>query len=410
MLGLSLGRAKRSGASSRRLSIDSLETRDVPSGNNLGSATDFNLLAFNNINVSNSDVQGRVAVGNDATIKAYGIGDYLTNSNGTRDDLIVGHNLNYQYGQVFNGNVVYGNAGVLDGVGIPHGTKRKQANVVNFAGYNTDLTAKSDLWGAEAPNGFTGKFRGNIVMRGTHPTLDFFTLTNAQLNGAYGITLRAPSTATIVINVPDTVVNINSLGFNLRGGVTGDRILWNFPNATTVNVSGVGLEGSFLAPRADFNFNNGQITGTVIANNFSGNGQLHLAQSNINIVIPDFASLKGFVFVDSDRNHVFNPAIDSPLEGTTVQLTGRDSLGRRVNRTFFTSGGGVFDYTKLWPGSYSIRVVPPFKYVNSAELGIPGLVNGSASGTPDVNRVRSITLGAGSSGVNYQLPLVDPFN
>lgn len=408
MFGLSLGRSLNQG-NSRRLKLDSLEARDVPSGGNLGSATDFNLLAFNNIDVFNSDVEGRVAVGNDATLKAYGIGDKLTNSNKTRDDLIVGHDLSYQYGQVFNGNVVYGNNGVLDGVGIPNGTKRKQANVVDFAGYNTDLTAKSDLWGAEAPNGFTGKFRGNIFMRGSHPTLDFFTLTAAQLNGAYGITLRAPSTATIVINVPDTTVNINNLGFNLNG-VTGDKILWNFPNATSINISGVGLSGSFLAPKADFNFNNGQIVGTVIANNFSGNGQLHLAQSNINIVFPDFAKISGIVFVDTDRNHSFDSSIDGLLDGTSVFLTGRDSLGRRVNKEFLTTGGGAFNFDKVWPGTYSVRVSPPFKYASSAELGIPGTVNGLPSGVAAPNAVRTISLGAGAIGVNYQLPLVDPFN
>lgn len=391
------------------LNVLNLEARDVPAAYDLGAATDYNLVAFNDINVFNSDIEGRVAVGDDATLQSYGIGTGLPNSNGTRDDLIVGDELQYQWGQVFNGNLVYGTTANLDGVGIPNGTERQEANVFDFAALDAELTAKSTTWGAEAPNGLTNVRYGNIYLRGSHPTLDIFTLTPAQLNGAYSITIKAPSTATILINVPGTNVNIQNLGLHLKG-VDCSQILWNFPDATEVNLSGVGLEGSFLAPNANFNFNNGQIEGTVIADSFNGNGELHICTSEIRIEIPEYSSLSGLVAIDLDSNNQYDPTIDDVLDGAAVRLTGIDSLGRRINRFFLTADGGVFNYTNLWPGNYTVTLTPPLKYVDNVELGIPGTVNGLTLGTPGINRVSSISLSAGDDGVNYVLPLLDTTN
>ncbi|WP_020468685.1 choice-of-anchor A family protein [Zavarzinella formosa] len=404
MTGFFFGLAKQK-RKSRRLSIDTLEARDVPSASDLGAATDFNLVALNNIDVHDSDVEGRVTVGNDAAIKSYGIGDKLPDSFGTRDDLIVGHDLTYQYGQVFKGNIVYGDTGVLDGVGTPNGTVRQEANVFDFAAASADLTAKSTQWGGEDPNGLTSVRHGNITMRGMNPTLDFFTLTQAQLDGATSIVLKAPATATVIINVPDGSVDIKNLGFSLRG-IAANHVLWNFPEATDINISGVGLKGSFLAPQANFNFNNGQITGTVIANNYAGNGELHLDQSRINVAIPPYASIQGFVFVDVDQNHAYDSSIDGLQDGAGVTLTGIDALGRRINRSYLTVDGGQFNFGNLWAGTYTVTVQPPFKYINSMESGIPGTVNGSTTGTPGVNQVSSISLGSGDNALNYELPLL----
>lgn len=389
-----------------RLALLALEARDVPAAYDLGAATDFNLVAFNDIDVFNSDVEGRVAVGDDATIKSYGIGDKLTNSIGTRDDLIVGHDLAFQYGQVFNGNIVYGNAGSLTGVGTPNGSTRQQANVLDFAALSVDLMAKSSTWGAEAPNGLTSERFDNLYLRGTHPTLDIFTLTPEQLDGAKSIKIKVPATATVLINVPGDAATIKDLGLLLKGAAS-ERILWNFPDATEVNVSGVGLEGSFLAPNAQFNFNNGQIKGTVIADTFAGNGELHLVQSKIKIDIPEYGSLRGLVFVDVDQNNAYDANVDGGQNGALVTLTGTDSLGRRVNRDFLSANGGVFNYGNLWAGTYTVTVRPPFKYIDSDANGIPGTVNGSTVGSPAVNSVRMIVLGIGDDGLDYQLPLID---
>src|SRR4051794_41833055 len=103
-----------------RLSVLNLEARDVPA-TGLGVANDFSAFILHDANLFNSDVEGRVAVGGNATLTAYGLGNHLTNSNGTRDDLVVGGNLDFTNGQVFEGNVVYGGDRALGMVWPPGG-------------------------------------------------------------------------------------------------------------------------------------------------------------------------------------------------------------------------------------------------------------------------------------------------
>src|SRR5262245_22510691 len=187
-----------------QLLAELLEARDVPSATyDLGVAADFNAFVFGDMNALTSDTEGRVAVGHDATFYAYGIGDKLPNSHGTRDDLIVGHDLTYTYGQVFSGNIAYGNTATLNSIGTPNGTVRQEAGVVDFAAAQAALTTMSNVLGAEAPNGITTVRHNNLTLRGTNTTLDFFTVTAAQLGNAKNICVIVPRDATVVINVPD---------------------------------------------------------------------------------------------------------------------------------------------------------------------------------------------------------------
>ena len=393
-----------------RLFAETLESRDVPSTSyDLGIAADFNAFIFGDMNVRTSDIEGRIAVGNDASFYAYGIGDKLPNSHGTRDDLIVGHDLSYQYGQVFYGNIVYGDTANLDGVGTPNGSVRQQAGVIDFAAAQTSLTTMSNVLGAEDPNGYTGYAHGSLGLRGFNHTLDIFTLTADQLANAKRITIIVPHGADVIINVPDTSVSIQDLGLRLRG-VGCEHLLWNFPQATDLTISGVGLRGSFLAPNAAFAFNNGQIQGTVIAASMSGNGELHPCTSQVRVVIPDPASLQGLVFIDEDSNDQRgDPAIEVGFDGAEVTLNGIDSLGRHVQRDGLTDNGGIFDFENLWPGTYTVTVIPPQKYQGSSENGIPGTVSGNPTGLPAVNQVKLIVIGEGQVGIDYLLPL-EPSN
>jgi choice-of-anchor A domain-containing protein len=389
-----------------RLFVQRLEARDVPATYDLGVAADFNAFFFDRMNAFTSDVEGRVAVGGDATFYAYGIGDRLENSHGQRVDLIVGNDLTYTYGQVFYGNIVYGNGAALTGVGIPNGDERQEAGVVDFTAAADALSEMSAVLGEEAPNGGTRFSRGNLNLRGTNLQLDIFTITPEQLAAAHSIYVLTPAGSTVVINVPGDSVSVQNLGLHLRG-VDCARLLWNFYEAEELTISGVGLQGSILAPDAALSFNNGQIRGTVIAQSMTGNGQFNLCPSEIQITIPERATLQGLVFVDVDGdNRRGDPAIEEGFDGADVFLTGFDSLGRRINRPYFTQDGGQFNFGDLWPGVYAVRVVPPQKYENSQQLGIPGTVDSVPIGIGVVNQVRSIILGEGQDGIDYLLPLL----
>lgn len=388
----------------KRLALTPLEARDVPATYDLGGALDFNAFFFTAMDAFTSDVEGRVAVGGDAKFYAYGIGDRLENSNGTRDDLIVGNNLEYTYGQVFNGNLVYGNTADLEGVGLPNGDERQEAGVVDFAAVQADLTDTSAVLGAETPNGRTRVKYTTAHLRGTHDELNIFSITAEQLAAANRVSINVPQGSTVLINVSGDAVTITNLGFRLRGAGC-STILWNMYEADTLTMSGIGMVGSILAPTAALDFNNGNVKGTVVADSMVGNGQFNLCPSEVSIDIPDYASIRGFVFLDENRNNLRDdPAIETGIDDFEVILTGTDSLGRNIERSLMSFPEGAFNFGALWPGTYKVRVVPT-ESQPSELLGIPGTVDGAPVGTAQVNAVVDITLGEGDEGIEYLLPI-----
>ena len=152
---------------STRLTFDTLEAREVPA-TGLGVASDYSAFILGDMNVRYSDIGGRVAVGGNATITGYSIGTGLTDSNGTRDDLIVGGNVDFTNGQIFNGNVVHGGTGHFDMFGNPNGSER-QGNIIDFAKARTDLTNMSNTWSGMAGNGTVSNKWGIVTMTGRRP-------------------------------------------------------------------------------------------------------------------------------------------------------------------------------------------------------------------------------------------------
>jgi len=65
------------------------------------------------------------------------------------------------------------------------------------------------------------------------------------------------------------------MGIFLSGGITPDRIFYNFYEATSLSVHDIQIEGTVLAPLADLNFPHGLIEGQVVANSSNGAGQFN---------------------------------------------------------------------------------------------------------------------------------------
>jgi choice-of-anchor A domain-containing protein len=78
-----------------------------------------------------------------------------------------------------------------------------------------------------------------------------------------------------LINVAGTSASVGSVGITLNGGVA-SATLWNFYEATTLALSAINFQGSALAPNATVTFNNGQLNGTMVGYDISGNGQYNL--------------------------------------------------------------------------------------------------------------------------------------
>lgn len=244
--------------------------------NDLGVAAPFNLFVLKNFVAPSSDVEGKAAVGGNANLSGYSVGDKLPNSNGTEDVLIVGGNLVYTSGRVYNGNVVYGGVTNLpvNSVSIEEGTLR-HGSVIDFAQAATELQGLSTRLAGYQSNGTTTFEWGTLALTGDNPFLNVFTVNAADLNQAHTVDITVPNGATVLVNILGTNVNWHG-GLWVRG-TTINSVLYNFPEATSITLSGIDVTGTLLAPFADLNFPAGLITGQAIVKSMTGAGQFNLS-------------------------------------------------------------------------------------------------------------------------------------
>lgn len=274
---------------------------------NLGPAGDFNVFVFNDNTQSGSDAQGRVAVGNDALFGQFTVASSMGSST---DNLIVGGNMSNNFNTLNGGLLVMGNASwnipsitgrvavngdaTFSGGGGTVGSPVLVGGAYSAPGYfppntfaepavlpfdfgqvATYLTDLSDTLAALPSNGVTTFAANNITMTGVDPAYNSFDVTAAQLAAGTGLTIAAPVGSTAVVNVHGAMAEFDNQGIFLVG-VDKQRVLYNFPDATTLDIAGIGILGSLLAPRADVEFGFGNIDGTLIANNLTGPGESHL--------------------------------------------------------------------------------------------------------------------------------------
>lgn len=243
----------------------------------LGIASDFNAFVLGNMKQS-SDTEGRVAIGGNGTLTNYGVGDRLTNSNGTRDDLIVGGTLIYNGGQVFNGNVVYG-TGSAPTVSTPNGTIR-QGSPIDFAAAGQQLKSLSAYLAGLTPNATTTVHNwGGVELQGTNSDLNIFKINEnvfAPSNNVNTFNINGPTTSSLIVNIGGTNISMKNLGFsnNLMSGLR-QKVLFNFYEATDIELTNIGFQGSILAPLAHLKTTNGEVNGNVIVASSEGSGEYH---------------------------------------------------------------------------------------------------------------------------------------
>src|SRR5262245_42347786 len=372
-----------------RLRFEPLEARDVPA-TGMSVANDFSAFILQDLNVHTSDVQGRVAVGGNASLTAYGLGDHLTNSHGTRDDLIVGGNLTFTNGQVFFGNIVYGGPGTFALVRHPNGGIR-QAAVMNFADASAQLLALSDSYAALAPTGTVRDRFGTIVLVGSNGGQNVFNVPASMLWSAFDIIIQTPTGSSAIVNVTGTEARMQFMGFHLNG-VAKENVILNFPQATHVTFQGIGINANVLAPRAAVVFDNGQLNGTMVASSWSGFGQINAEAPPPSPEPPPCtcppaapSDISGMVYFDQNKDGLPQD-LEMRFPAVTVTLTGQDHDGNPVSLTTQTDSGGIFKFSGLAGGIYSIHVTTPAGYLAGTSSA------GAFGGTTAPNLISGITI------------------
>jgi len=281
----------------------------------LGPAAEYNAFIFDEMDVSYSDVEGKVAVGGNATMSHYSVGLKASPSDyalvGGADVAIYNGGVNnggiYAEGNVaINPAIVQGDVdakGSVSAINSPvSGTVSSSVifdGPVDFADAYTQLDATSEDLKNLTVNATTTMHPWDyLIFSGDHSAdVSVFNVTASQLNTAWGVEYDLDSDDLAIINVAGTSININNMDFNVNNSGVGkqERILYNFFEATEIFMSGVGFKGSILAPHADFQFNNGVLEGSIIANSFTGSGQInaHYYQGTVDVPEPATTAMLG---------------------------------------------------------------------------------------------------------------------
>lgn len=256
---------------------------------NFGLANEYNVFVLGDMNLSNTDAEGRVAVGGNATLSNYGIGSGvipLPPAN-TDPSFVIGGNVNVTAGSNASGNTVVNPTSTIINytMGNPNGLFIT-GTPIDFAEAARYLKCASTFWSTLTPNGTGAVVFNQLNLTGTDETLNVFSLDSGNLYGTgislaqlNGINIIAPLGATILINVDGTAIQFGSYQI-FRNGTAATRenarrILWNFSQALTWTNSTTAIYGSVLAPFAAANTTFSQINGNIMFDRFSGNAESH---------------------------------------------------------------------------------------------------------------------------------------
>ncbi|WP_339311839.1 DUF5057 domain-containing protein [Paenibacillus sp. FSL M7-0896] len=250
------------------------EIHAAANGPLLGAGLDYNLIVINNqtaATINNLSIKGRVAVSGDVDFRniSGGATIYGNNANGdySQNALVVGGSLYYNNNITINGNAVYGGTYYYSGAADTQSIRGKvvKGSPIDFSSLRDRMTSLSARLSTLTNNGSVESAYGTIKLTGTGDAKLFvFTVPAAMVASATSLNISVPSGSTVLVNTgsdSDTVKM--ALNTNLSG-VDAAHVMYNFPSAESLELHYT-LRGTFLAPNATVSFDNGELTGQVIA-------------------------------------------------------------------------------------------------------------------------------------------------
>lgn len=235
----------------------------------LGLDSSLNLLAFGNMNVSSSDVEGRVAVGGNATLSGYSINTKTGASAlypGT--GLTVGGHLAFTSGTVWGGAIVGGSYTPTASGNVIGGVTSGQGFA--FASEYQRLTGLSGTLDALANTASAVNRWGTLHFDAAGQSLAVFDISaadaarNMQIDGLL-------EGAQVLINIHGSSVDFGNHGYT---GFNKGQVLFNLPDAVNVLLNG-GINASLLAANASVGAGWGQINGQVVVKDWNSSVQVN---------------------------------------------------------------------------------------------------------------------------------------
>jgi choice-of-anchor A domain-containing protein len=255
-------------------------------------SSDFNVVTIGNpatgdngnFTSNGSDTQGCIAAAGNVNIGNYKVGDNA--SAGCRAGgsnvapIVAGGSVTFSSGSI-SGNaanappIIYGTTDSLAGLGLG-GTPVQRPSAVDWGATRATITALSTSLGSLTSNGTTTVAFNSVTLTGSDATTNVFSISGNVLATANKLTINAPATSTVIINVSGVSVTMQNFGISLSG-IDRTRVLFNFTQATTLTYSGMDVSAGILAPYAAVTATNGVMDGTLIAASYNGNGQINAA-------------------------------------------------------------------------------------------------------------------------------------
>lgn len=292
----------------------------VPAGASvLGTAGFYNEFIFGDIFQENTDSEGRVAAAGNVTYSNMSVASEIEVKDPRYPELVVGGNLSWANGSVGyfsdinsgspdykKGDIVVGGSASIalnnGGSSVAFGSLTTGAALpFSFSLEQAYLQDLSTYWGQLDATGKTTIKPGEIFLTGTNPYLNIFSLSAADIKKNIGFHINVPEGSTTLVNISGDVGKMKKFGFyfnGMDGNLDGDDlnndgqpdflfpdnlILYNFFEATALNIAGIEVHGSILAPWADVLFSNGHIEGNLIAQSLLGTGEAHNELFNGNL-------------------------------------------------------------------------------------------------------------------------------
>ena len=235
---------------------------------------DYNLFLEQNY-TGGEDVLGKVAAGGNIEMTYFSVGGSLP-ANDIANALVAGGNLTLNSGALY-GDAVHGGTYTTDGFVTSYRGTVSQGTPIDFAARFTELRALSARLDALPANGTTTlESWGGVMMSGSDANLNVFDVDASAFNGAVYMGITAPAGSLAVINIHGTSATFTGFGHGFGGGIDQHGVLYNFPEATSLNADGFGFWGTVLAPNADVDFSNGSFDGGIYAKSMTGNAEGHI--------------------------------------------------------------------------------------------------------------------------------------
>ncbi len=248
-------------------------------------AKGINVLVLHDAYMGGADTRGGLWVGGNLTAPGgYDVGgDLPPDPSCTRYDLAVGGNIKLGGSLVMHsGAAAYGGTLTANSVaGAACGIFKNPANMPNFAQIAADVKGNTSYFAGLPPTGTVSgtSFQGAnasckiVVFNTTLCTFDWHVVIDIPANGT--AIINSSCTNPSFLSGPPTV-KMGGVAQPICTGQQGtggscDRVLYNFPNATTVTVNQT-VQGSILAPYAKFIGQGANVDGEVVVDSMDNTG------------------------------------------------------------------------------------------------------------------------------------------